>query len=193
MWTIVGLGNPGKEYENTRHNIAWLIMNAFIDDKNLPSPHDSSAFSSRVSEGGLFGEDVRIIFPTTFMNNSGTAVKKALTGGIETLIVVHDEIDLPFGTIRIGVGRGAGGHNGVKSIIQTLGSPEFIRIRVGVGKKNIFGILRRPKGDALSKFVLDELSKKEVLGLSDIEKKVERALELILTKGVQTAMNEVNQ
>ncbi len=192
MWTIVGLGNPGKEYERTRHNIGWLVLSDIIQKKNLPSLHESGSLSSYVSEGTLEGVDVRIMLPTTFMNNSGSAVKKGLTDGVETLIVVHDEIDLPYGTIRIGNTRGAGGHNGVKSVIQTLGSSAFTRIRIGIGKKNIFGIMRRPNGDALSDFVLAELTKKEEAGLEEISEKVGKALELILAKGIPHAMQEIN-
>lgn len=192
MWTIVGLGNPGKEYERTRHNIAWIVLRDLINTKNLPSPHESSVLSSHVSEGTLGGQEIRIMLPTTFMNNSGSAVKKGLSGGLENLIVVHDEVDLPFGTVRVGVGRGAGGHNGVKSVIATFNSSEFIRIRIGVGKKNIFGIMRRPKGDALSDFVLGELTKKEENGLTDITEKVGRAIELTVGNGVAAAMQEIN-
>jgi peptidyl-tRNA hydrolase, PTH1 family len=192
MWTIVGLGNPGKEYERTRHNIAWLVLRALVKEKNLPSLHESGSLSSHVSEGMLEGKEVRIMLPTTFMNHSGSAVKKGLTEGIETLVVAHDEVDLPYGVVKIGMDRGAGGHNGVKSVIQSMGSSAFARIRIGVGKKNIFGIMRRPKGDALSDFVLGELTKKEESGLEAITEKVGKALELILGKGVQAAMQEIN-
>ncbi len=134
MELIVALGNPGKEYEHTRHNIAWSVLSELITTACLPSPHASSAFSGDVSVGNLHGKEVRILFPTTFMNNSGSAVKKALAcEPAASLIVVHDEIDLPFGTVRIAEDRGAGGHNGVKSIIESLGSQNFIRIRIGIG------------------------------------------------------------
>jgi len=193
MELLVGLGNPGDEYKNTRHNVAWIILRNFIMHAGLPEPHTSGVFSGEVSVGNIHGKEVRILFPTIFMNNSGAAVKKALdcdTG--EHLIVVHDEVDLPFGTIRIVQSRGAGGHNGVKSIIENVGSSDFIRIRIGTGKENIFGMFRRPKGEQLSNFVLGEFSTKEREQFPEIEKKVVRALELIYTKGVKEAMTECN-
>ncbi len=193
MELLVGLGNPGKEYEHTRHNVAWIILRNFITHAGLPTPHTSGVFSGEVSVGNIHGKEVRILFPTVFMNNSGTSVKKALDcDTAEHLIVVHDEVDLPFGTIRIAESRGAGGHNGVKSVIESLGSPDFIRIRIGIARRNIFGIMRRPVGDKLSGFVLGELSSKEHEQLPEIQKKVARALELIYTKGVKEAMQELN-
>ncbi len=193
MELIVALGNPGKEYENTRHNVAWIVMNAIIKGACLPLPHTSSTFSGYVSVGNLHGKEVRILFPTTFMNNSGSAVKKAIDcEPTAKLIVIQDEVDLPFGTIRIAEGRGAGGHNGVKSIIDSIGTQDFIRIRIGVAQRNLFGIVRRPTGDKLSKFVLGAFTKKEQEALPEIEKKVVRAIELIFTRDVKVAMNEVN-
>lgn len=193
MELIVALGNPGKEYEDTRHNVAWIIMNGIVKGACLPEPHTSATFSGYVSVGNLHGKEVRILFPTTFMNNSGSAVKKAIDCEPSAkLIVIHDEVDLPFGTVRIAEGRGAGGHNGVKSIIESIGTQEFIRIRIGVAHRNIFGMVRRPTGDALSRFVLGAFSRKEQEELPEIGKKVMRAIELIYTKDVKVAMNEVN-
>ncbi len=193
MELLVGLGNPGKEYEHTRHNVAWIILRNFIAHAGLPTPHTSGVFSGEVSVGNIHGKEVRILFPTIFMNNSGAAVKKALECDTpEHLIVVHDEVDLPFGTVRVVESRGAGGHNGVKSIIENIGSSDFVRIRIGTGKKNIFGMFRRPKGEQLSNFVLGEFSTKERELFPELEKKVVRALELIYSKGVSEAMTECN-
>lgn len=193
MELLVALGNPGEEYANTRHNIAWLIVRELVKNACVSEPHASLMFSGDVCVGNLHGKEVRFLFPTTFMNNSGVAVKKALEcEPLSSLVVVHDEVDLPFGTVRIAEGRGAGGHNGVKSIIEQVDSKEFIRIRIGVAKKNIFGIVKRPKGGKLSDFVLGELSKKERDMLPELVKKVTYALELIYTKGVKAAMTEVN-
>ncbi len=150
-------------------------------------------FSGDVCVGNLYGKEVRFLFPTSFMNNSGVAVKKALDcEPLSTLIVIHDEVDLPFGTIRISEGRGAGGHNGVKSIIEHIGSKNFVRIRIGIAKTNIFGMVKRPKGDKLGDFVLAEFTKKEHEQLTLIGKKVLRAIELIYTKDTKLAMTEIN-
>jgi peptidyl-tRNA hydrolase, PTH1 family len=193
MELIVALGNPGDEYENTRHNVAWVLLRKLITDANLPEPHTSSAFSGEVSVGNMHGREVRILFPTTFMNNSGSAVKKALDcEPLSSLIVVHDEVDLPLGTVRIAEGRGPGGHNGVKSIIDSIGSKEFVRIRIGIAQKNIFGMVRRPTGDALSKFVLGDFTAKEEKELEEVGKRMMRAIELIYTKGTKLAMTEIN-
>jgi PTH1 family peptidyl-tRNA hydrolase len=193
MELIVALGNPGKEYEHTRHNVAWILMSNLMAQALFPDAHESRVFSGRVSVGYFYGKEVRVLFPTTFMNNSGAAVKKALECEPgSSLIVIHDDVDLPFGTVRIAEGRGAGGHNGIKSIIESIGTKSFIRIRIGIARKNIFGVMRRPKGEKLAAFVLAEFSKKEHGMLPEIEMKVLRAIELIYAKDVKAAMNEVN-
>jgi len=193
MELVVALGNPGEEYAHTRHNVAWIVLEAIIKNACMSEPHASGMFSGNVCVGNLFGREVRFLFPTTFMNNSGVAVKKALACEPHgALIVVHDDVDLPFGTVRIALGRGAGGHNGVTSVIDHLGTKEFVRIRIGVAKKNIFGRVKRPRGDTLGDFVLQEFSKKELEALSEVGKRVLRAIELIYTKGVTPAMNEIN-
>ncbi len=194
MFTIVGLGNPGDEYKETRHNIGWLVLELIQEKNNLPSFVRSSQFSGIISEGVFHGEDVGILFPTTFMNNSGTSVHKYMKGRgpLETLIVVHDEIDLAFGDIRISFDRGAGGHNGIRSIIDACGSKKFIRIRVGIAQKGFFGGIKRPKGDSLAAYVLTTFKQSELKILPDIAARVQDALELIIAKDVQSAMQNIN-
>ena len=194
MFTIVGLGNPGSEYKDTRHNIGWLVLEQIVLQHNLPSFVKSSPFGGVISEGVLHGIDVGVLFPTTFMNNSGTSVHKYVKerGSLEALIVVHDDIDLAYGDIRISFDRGAGGHNGIRSIIDACNSQKFIRIRVGIAQKGIFGGVKRPKGDALASYVLTEMKRNEIKLLSDIATRVDRALELILKNGVGYAMQEMN-
>ena len=194
MVTIVGLGNPGEEYARTRHNVGWIILSDVVTENALPSLVKSSRYGGLLSEGQLHGINVSILFPTNYMNNSGTSVQKYLKdhNQNDTLIVVHDEVDLPLGDIRISKDRGAGGHNGVKSIIDACGTKDFIRIRIGIAQKGLFGGIKKPTGEKLSRYVLGNFKSAEENLFPEIVDKVDRALELILKKGVEVAMNECN-
>ena len=194
MFTIVGLGNPGEEYENTRHNVGWTVLNAIVERQSLPSFSKSSQYSGQLSEGLFAGIEVGVLLPTTFMNNSGTAVSKYIKdkSSVENLIAVHDDVDLPFGEVRISHDRGAGRHNGIKSIIDALNSKTFVRIRIGVAQKGFFGGIKRPTGEKLSNFVLGKFKGSELKKLDDVIERVGKALEIILTKGYRFAMQEVN-
>lgn len=136
-WLLVGLGNPGSEYERTRHNIGFAIARELIERWALPKP--KSRYRGLISEGrtGPGGPRVAVLQPQTFMNEAGQSVspaRGALRTPLDHVLVVHDEIDLPFGEIRTRVGGGLAGHNGLKSIRAGLGSPDFARVRVGVGR-----------------------------------------------------------
>ena len=137
-WLVVGLGNPGSEYAATRHNVGFEIARELIDRWQLPKPR--RRFRGLISEGrtGPGGPRVAVLLPQTYMNDAGTSVGPARGAlGIETLdrvLVLHDEIDIPFAEIRVRLGGGLAGHNGLKSIRQGLGSTEFGRVRVGVGR-----------------------------------------------------------
>jgi PTH1 family peptidyl-tRNA hydrolase len=133
----VGLGNPGREYERSRHNVGFQIANELIDRWQLPKP--KSRYRGLLTEGrtGPGGPRVAILMPQTFMNDVGTSVgpaRGALKTDLDHVIVLHDEIDLPFGEIRVRLGGGLAGHNGLKSIKQGLGSADFVRVRAGVGR-----------------------------------------------------------
>ena len=195
MHLIVGLGNPGKEYMETRHNVGWTMLAHFIEHEGLPSCVLSAKYSAQISTGVVKEKDVFVMLPQTYMNRSGIAVKKAFMRDKDvhpTLIVVYDDIDLPVGSIKISHGRGAGGHNGVQSIIDTLGTKEFTRVRVGIGQKGILEVIRRPRGEALSKYVLGEFTKSEQEVLKEVSARVHAALILIVTEGVAAAMNALN-
>ncbi len=194
MLCIVGLGNPGDEYTNTRHNVGWLVLDRIIERRSFSGKIQSAKHASFIAHGAIGGKEVDVLFPITFMNNTGSAVLKYIKekGKPELLIAVHDEIDIPFGEVKVSYDRGAGGHNGVKSLIDAYGS-QFVRIRVGVGKKNILGILKRPQGDALSKYVLSEFKSGEVKEIPTIVEKVSHALELLCIQGLEAAMQEVNK
>jgi peptidyl-tRNA hydrolase, PTH1 family len=130
-WLIVGLGNPGDRYARTRHNVGFEVAKEFADRRGI----------GRLKQkfGGLFGQDgrVAVLLPQTYMNESGSSVgpaRGALGVELDHVLVVHDEIDLPFGKIELRTGGGLAGHNGLKSVKQGLGSGEFGRVRVGVGR-----------------------------------------------------------
>jgi peptidyl-tRNA hydrolase, PTH1 family len=138
-WLLVGLGNPGSEYERTRHNIGFEIARTLIDRWSLPRPR--SRYRGLLSEGRIrVGESdarVAVLLPQTFMNEAGSSVgpaRGALNVPLDHVIVLHDEIDIPFGEIRVRLGGGLAGHNGLKSLKQGLGSADFVRVRVGVGR-----------------------------------------------------------
>jgi PTH1 family peptidyl-tRNA hydrolase len=141
-WLIVGLGNPGSEYERTRHNVGFAIARELIARWDLPAP--ASRYRGLITEGragapglGQRPARVAVLLPQTYMNDAGRSVGPArgeLKTPLDRLLVLHDEIDLPFGEIRTRLGGGLAGHNGLKSIRQGLGSPDFWRVRVGVGR-----------------------------------------------------------
>lgn len=136
-WLIVGLGNPGSEYEGTRHSIGFEVANALAKRWDLPKP--KSKYRGLLSEGraGPGGPRVAVLLPQTYMNEAGRSVgpaRGALKVDLDHVLVIHDEIDLPFGEIRVRTGGGLAGHNGLKSVRQALGSGDFVRVRVGVGR-----------------------------------------------------------
>jgi PTH1 family peptidyl-tRNA hydrolase len=136
-WLLVGLGNPGSEYAGTRHNIGFEIADRLAARWGLPRP--KSRYRGLLTEGrtGPGGPRVAILLPQTYMNDAGQSVspaRGALKVPLDRVLVLHDEIDLPFGEIRVRTGGGLAGHNGLKSLKQGLGSPDFTRVRVGVGR-----------------------------------------------------------
>lgn len=191
---IVALGNPGEEYIGTRHNIGWAMADALVSEFSLTAPISNSKYQGLYSYGSIGREEVNLLYPTTFMNNSGVAVKKLMPANkLSQLIVLHDDVDLPLGEIKISNNRGAGGHNGVKSIIAELGSNEFLRIRVGVAQKSFFtGKIKRPVGEKLPRFVLAKFTRSEEKVVQEIEKLVAQAVALIVKEGPAVAMNKFN-
>jgi len=136
-WLIVGLGNPGAEYDRTRHNIGFEVARVLIGRWELPKP--KTKYRGLLTEGraGVGGPRVAILQPQTYMNDAGRSVgpaRGALKVPLDRVLVLHDEIDLPFNEIRVRLGGGLAGHNGLKSLKQELGSGDFARVRVGVGR-----------------------------------------------------------
>ncbi|MFL5887604.1 MAG: aminoacyl-tRNA hydrolase [Solirubrobacteraceae bacterium] len=138
-WLVVGLGNPGKEYERTRHNVGFEVAETL--HRRWELPRFRKKFGGAIAEGRTRpgGPRVAVLLPQTYMNEAGTSVgpaRGALKLPLERVLVVHDEIDLPFGEVRTRIGGGTAGHNGLKSLVRGLGSPDFARVRVGVGRPN---------------------------------------------------------
>ncbi len=190
MLLVVGLGNPGEKYEKTRHNIGFMLLDDFVSEHKLSEFRSEKKSNSFTSKGFIGDTKVLLVKPQTFMNNSGLAVKSLYTKysilDTQYLLVVHDDIDLPLGKIRISMGSGSAGHKGVDSIIQHLGTKNFARIRIGIQPL-------QGKPDDVENFVLKKFSKEELEVLSEAIKNSSFALETILTDGIEKAMNEFNE
>jgi PTH1 family peptidyl-tRNA hydrolase len=195
MYYIVGLGNPGKEHTDTRHNVGFTILEAFVMQNSFPSLHESKKHSGLYCEGMLNNLEIGILLPTTFMNASGSAVAKLVPREkIENMVVVYDDIDLALGDIKISYGRGDGGHNGIKSLIEKLRTADFTRVRVGIAQKSMWtGKLKRPKGEAMASYVLAPFTSSEKKVLLEVTKKVHEALKVFVEKGREATMNQFNK
>jgi len=199
MYYVVGLGNPGDEYCASRHNVGWMVLDAFCSTHKLSTPHTEKKFSGQITAGVVEGQSVTILYPSTFMNHSGSAVAKLVSpADTPRLIVVYDDIDLPFGVVRVAFGRGSGGHNGLESIISSLKTKQFIRVRVGIGKVGFWPwegtkAVRRPQGDALAKYVLAPFTKREQTTLTTVCTTATTAITDCITRGLSQAMNIHNQ
>jgi PTH1 family peptidyl-tRNA hydrolase len=182
---IAGLGNPGPEYSKTRHNIGFMAAERFAAEYGIALKKRGHQALYGVGVGA--GQEVAVLLPQTFMNRSGASVAsacRALNVGLSDLIILHDDIDLPFGVLRIKVGGGHGGHNGLRHICSVLGSGDFIRIRIGVG--------RPPEGGDVAQYVLRPFSSVEREKLDSVLANTVMALETLLKKGVREAMNDFN-
>lgn len=153
MIIIVGLGNPGEKYKNTRHNIGFRVIDEFAKENNFPEFRLSKKFNALVSEK----EEIILVKPQTFMNESGKTTRTVLGVTPRTvLVVVHDDIDLPMGKIKISKNRGSAGHKGVQSIIKELSSKDFTRFRIGIQPR-----FQQEKPQNVEKFVLQNFTKEE--------------------------------
>lgn len=185
MKLIAGLGNPGKEYSGTRHNIGFAVIDALSDKYNIDV--SKAKFNGLIGEGRIGNEKILLLKPLTYMNLSGESIKAASDFyklSLEDIIVIYDDISLPVGGLRIREKGSAGGHNGIKSIIAHLKTDEFTRIKIGVGDK--------PKGGNLVNHVLGHFSKEDSVLIEDAIKRGADAAAAIVLKGPKEAMNEYN-
>jgi len=194
-YVIAGLGNPGEEYRNTRHNTGRIVLNYFHKKNNFNAWKENKKYRALISDGKVEKQKVLLIEPDNFMNNSGKSIGSVVTSAkkAEKLIIIYDDIDLPLGTIKISYNRGSGGHKGVESIIKSLKTKSFIRLRVGVASSNTSGKPRKPKGEQkVLDFLMGEFKPKERDVLKKISKRAMEALAMITIDGKEKAMTEFN-
>jgi PTH1 family peptidyl-tRNA hydrolase len=185
IYLVVGLGNPGREYRNTRHNMGFLALDHLAAHWSITTLKVQG--KAIISTGQYAGNKVILAKPQTYMNLSGQAVSALMNFykvPLEHLLVIHDDVDIPFGTIRIRPGGGFGGQKGVGSIIEKLGTQEFARMRLGVG---------RPPGQMdTANYVLQSFSKEDEEFLQSVFAKSDEAVETFIAEGLNTAMNRFN-
>lgn len=185
MYMLVGLGNPGGKYAGTRHNIGFLFLDYLAEKHGFKLK--GSKWNALVAKESLWGEQILLVKPETYMNLSGTAVGKAAAFyqiAPQAIIVVHDDLDLALGRVRIVTKRGAGGHNGVRSIIEHLGAKDFVRIRVGINRPDT--------GQDVARYVLSVFTPDERERMQECLLSIEDGVRLIVEQGVSAAMNRIN-
>ena len=196
-YIVTGLGNPGEEYKNTRHNAGRIVVESLTKSSgsDFTDWKEDKKTKTLTSKGTFNGKKLTLVWPDNFMNNSGGSIKPLITSkkAAEELIVIHDDLDLPIGSFRISFNRGPGGHNGVKSIIQNIKTEAFIRIRVGISPVTPKGLIKRPVGEKdVEKLILGEFKKPELDLLKKESKKIIEAIACIITEGRNKAMSLYN-
>lgn len=195
MILIVGLGNPKRRFILTRHNVGFLFIDHLKKLGRFGPWKISKLLEVKFSKGKLFQKTVLLAKPLTFMNSSGRAVLKIARHykiPKENIWIVHDDIDIEIGRIKISKGKSSGGHKGVESVIESLGSKDFVRFRIGIAPLSESEKLKI-KNEKLEKFVLEKFSKKEIEVLKNVFKVGARAVEVLLKDGVEKAMSEFNK
>src|SRR3989344_8391788 len=188
-YVVVGLGNPGEEYIKTRHNVGRMVLEEIQNPKSKGQGWVlDKKYQSLVAQAKIGKNSVILLQPETMMNNSGRALSKLITSkkAATKLIVVHDDLDLPLGTVRVSFNRGSGGHRGIESIIRAVKTTEFSRVRVGISPSTLKGKTKKPTGEeAINKFILGNFLPKDQLVFKKALKRGAEAVELIITFGPQ--------
>ncbi len=183
MFLIIGLGNPGEQYKKTRHNMGFMALDQLAGNDQWKQDND---FEARICELAIAGQKAILAKPQTFMNESGRAARKICDFykiPLDNVMVIHDEMDIPFGQIKISRSRSSAGHKGIESIISNLNTQDFIRIRIGIG---------RPENQEAKNFVLDQFSSEELSALLDILSKARDAISDIIQNGADSSIGKYN-
>jgi len=193
MKLIVGLGNPGRGYASNRHNVGFICLNHFAGTQSVR--FDKKQCKARIGLGEAAGKDVVLARPQTYMNRSGQSISllaNKFNASPDDLFVIHDDLDLPLGKIRIRRGGSSGGHKGVSSIITELGSPDFVRIRIGIGRPTKDSGLNKFSDDEIKAYVLSDFTLGEKQAIAQVIPTVSEAILCLLTEGLAVAMNKYN-
>jgi PTH1 family peptidyl-tRNA hydrolase len=189
MKLIVGLGNPGRSYANNRHNIGFTCLNYFARTHGIK--FDQKKCRARIGMGKVAGNEVVLAKPQTYVNLSGESVSqliKKFNINLNDLIIIHDDLDLPLGKIRISYGSSSGGHKGIESIINCLGSQDFIRIRIGIGRPD----KTDASEDEIIAYVLSDFTPEQKNVIAPVIPRVNETILCLLTEGLVAAMNKYN-
>ena len=193
-YIFVGLGNPGEEYENTRHNTGRILLELLGKTLNAEWKTDKT-LNADIAKVKIGKSKVTMVLPNTFMNNSGKSLK-TMVGSIkaaEKLLVIYDDLDLPFGKSKISFNRSSGGHRGLESIIKSIKTEKFARIRVGISPTTPSGKIRKPQGEeAVTKIIIGKFKPEEASELKKLSKKINIALETFVNDGLEKAMTGFN-
>ncbi|HRH30871.1 MAG TPA: aminoacyl-tRNA hydrolase [Candidatus Paceibacterota bacterium] len=196
MFYFFGLGNPGDEYENTRHNAGRMALLSIAKKNKFSDWKSDKVIKALISKGEIGGKKVTFVLPETFMNNSGNSAVPIVKSknDLKKIVVVYDEMDMPLSKIKLAFDRSSGGHNGLESIIKKVKSREFLRIRIGVSKMTAKGLAKKPSGEeAVIKHLMKKFSSDEMDELKKVFKRVENAMEIFVTEGKDKAMSIANQ
>lgn len=193
-YIFVGLGNPGDEYKETRHNTGRMLVEWFGKSLDAEWKTDKK-LNATVAKVKVGKTPVTLVLPETFMNNSGKSLKPLITSikSAEKLMVIYDDLDLPFGTNKISFNKSSGGHRGLESIIKSIKTEKFARVRVGISPTTPSGKIKKPKGeDAVTKVILGKFKEEEIKELKKLSKSVNEALEVFVSEGLEKAMTGFN-
>lgn len=194
QYVYFGLGNPGEEYVDTRHNTGRMALETFAKKVEASEWKDDMKAKARVSKAKVGKSTVMMFEPETFMNKSGESVRTVIKSKKDLLglVVIHDDMDIPMGKFKISFNKSSGGHKGVESVIKAAKSEEFIRIRVGVCPTSPSGKMKKPQGEAVLDFIVGKFKKPETEVMKKTFKKIAEALEAIAEKGRDYAMSNYN-
>ena len=185
MYIVVGLGNPGKEYAATRHNIGFIFLDYLAEKYRFA--FKGTKWQADTAKDLSWGYPVLFVKPQTYMNRSGLAVRAVADFyqvASSRIIVIHDDLDLPLGRTKIMTNRGAGGHNWIRSLIEHLGTNDFVRIRVGIGRPD--------NTEKVSDFVLSRFGQEETAMVLEEFHSIETGVRLVMEEGLSVAMNRIN-